>query len=190
MSDLSTASTLRSFVNRHVSEHSQRWEEFDAEWRSPCETGEPRTVDGDLWVPWSPVARQHARDFDGLANAIEAPVHPSICDYYAQYWSGNLEATSEEGELSLILLWNPDDIDRLVENLVGHVLVRLRARRAITLFFGCTDPATDLILSVRNDDGVVLAEDARGKVIREVADSLPEFLQRLETRPNPGPDFP
>lgn len=187
MTESATAGNLRAFVEKHTSEFSQRWEPFDADWRSPCETGDPITIEDEQWVPWSPVPRQHARDFDGLANAIEAEVHPSIRDYYAQYWSGNLEAASEEGELSLILLWNPDDVDRLVENLVGHVLVRLRARRALTLFFGCTDPATDLILSVRNDDGVVLAEDTRGKVIREVADSLSDFLARLEPRSNPGP---
>lgn len=190
MSESPAASALRDFVDRHTKAHPQRWEAFDPEWRSPCETDDPVKLDNDLWVPWSPVRRQHARDFDGLANAIEAEVHPSICDYYSQYWSGNLEATSEEGELSLILLWNPDDVDRLVENLIGHVLVRIRSRRALTLFFGCTDPATDLILSVRNDDGVVLAEDARGKVIREVAGSLSEFLARLETRPNPAPALP
>ncbi len=187
MIETATARNLRAFVERHTSEHPTRWEPFDPDWRSPCETGEPIEFEEERWVPWSPLVRQHARDFDGLANAIEAEVHPSIRDYYAQYWSGNLEAASEEGDLSLILLWNPDDIDRLVENLIGHVLVRLRARKALTLFFGCTDPATDLILSVRNDDGVILVEDARGKVIREVASSLAEFLERLGTRPNPGP---
>ena len=99
--------------------------EYDPQWRSPCEMGEPFAgiADGQQIVCWQPTARQYLDDFAGLENALEQPVHPSIKAYYGAFWSAHLEAKAQDGPVSLLQGWNEEDRERLVENLLGHYLV-------------------------------------------------------------------
>ena len=81
--------------------------------------------------------------------------------------------------MSLILLWNPADAERLVENLIGHALAKRRARAPFTVFFACTEPESDLFLSVDNETGEVVLEAPGAKPMRTVAPSLTVFLRGL-----------
>jgi SecY interacting protein Syd len=96
------------------------------------------------------------------------------------YWSGCLEAEAEEGHVSLILLWNPEDRDRLLENLIGNALIQKRARSPLSIFFACTAPDSNLYLAVNNTSGEVQLEQPGYKPLRTVADSLEDFLIRLK----------
>lgn len=147
---------------------------FDPEWRSECEV----RADGDTTY-WRPVPQQPAVNFAGLANALEAPIHPDISAYYGSFWSGTLEAESVEGRVSLIQLWNADDFDRLVANLIGHLLQQQRRRQAFTVFFANTDPDSELFLSIDNESGVVLLEEPGKPPLREVESDIWSFLERL-----------
>lgn len=157
---------------------------FDPEWRSPCE----RSVDDESGlVHWYPVRQEPAVDFRGLANALEAPVHPDIKAYYGSYWSGHFEAKSKEGHVSLIQLWNPEDFDRLIENLVGHLLVKQRSKQPFTVFFANTEPDAELFLSIDNQSGKVLLEEPGRAPIREVETDIASFIDRLTPLDiNPG----
>lgn len=148
--------------------------QFDPEWRSACEIEQM----GDTTY-WRPVMQEPKVSFAGLANAVEAEIHPDVVDYYASYWSGTLEASSEEGPVSLIQLWNTEDFDRLIANLVGHALNQRRSRNAFSVFFATTDPESEMFLSVHNETGVVLLEEPGKKPLREVEADLPAFLRRL-----------
>ncbi len=174
------ASELDAFVERYVQQYPQLIDPFDPQWRSPCETGDPFTVlDDERCVAWRPLRRAFADDFAGLERALETAIHPDIKSYYGRYWSGGLEATAQEGHVSLILLWNPADAERLVENLIGHALAKRRARAPFTVFFACTEPESDLFLSVDNGSGQVVLEAPGAKPIRAVAPSLTDFLRGL-----------
>lgn len=131
-------------------------------------------------MSWQPLRRQDgADDFAGLERALELSIHPDIKRYYGRYWSGGLEAEADEGHVSLLLLWNGEDADRLVENLIGHALAKRRARTPFTVFFACTEPESDLFLSVDNETGKVVLEAPGQKPLRVVAESLAQFLAVL-----------
>lgn len=160
--------------------------EYDREWPSSCERGQPfRNVEGDWRTRWEPVSRLDSEglppaDFAGLAAALEEPIHEDFCAFFSSFWSAGLELQAPDGPVSLLQLWNPQDIDRLVENLIGHVLVQRRARAPLTLFFACTDPDSDLILSLDNRSGAVLLERPGQLPLRTVASKLSDFLSQLQ----------
>ena len=162
---------------------------FDPDWRSPCEV---RTTD-DLTY-WKPVSqagqseRHDPVDFSGLANALEAEIHPDIVKFYGHYWSGTLEAESQEGRVSLIQLWNPEDFDRLIRNLIGHAMVKQRQKQPFSVFIANTEPDSELFLSIDNTTGVVLLEEPGKQPIREVEADVHAFLRRLQPKIRP-PDI-
>jgi SecY interacting protein Syd len=148
--------------------------------RSPCECGAPFASSDDVQcVSWRPLRRSFADDFAGLERALETTIHADIKAYYGRYWSAGLEAAAQEGHVSLILLWNPSDAERLVENLIGHALAKRRARAPFTVFFACTEPESDLFLSVDNASGEVVLEAPGAKPLRTLAPSLTVFLRGL-----------
>ena len=183
---MSVVESFAHFVNHHLKAWPELEMPFDPAWRSPCEISEPYTRspenqqgDSPRFIRWGPVKRSLPDDFTGLENALETDVHPDIKAYYGAWWSGNLEAEAPDGHVSLILLWNPDDADRLVENQIGHALVNRRSKSPLSFFFACTEPDSDLILTVRNDTGEVLLERPGYKPLRTVAGCLAEFIDLL-----------
>jgi SecY interacting protein Syd len=66
-----------------------------------------------------------------------------------------------------------------VENLIGHALAKRRARAPFTVFFACTEPDSELFLSVDNATGEVMLEAPGAKPLRTVAPSLTVFLRGL-----------
>jgi SecY interacting protein Syd len=174
---------LRDFIARYLTQYPTLVDAYDPDWRSPCEVVAPRRADGIDVVGWRPLERAHADDFAGLERALELTVHPDIKAYYGSFWSGGLEATAAEGHVSLILLWNPADAERLIENLLGHALAKRRARAPFTVFFACTEPDSELFLSVDNDSGAVVLEKPGARPLRTVASSLTDFLRGLAPAP-------
>lgn len=182
---IAVESALDAFVERSLERFPRLEDVYDPQWRSPCEIDEPfLDAAGERRVAWRPLRRSPgANDFAGLERALEYPIHPAVKAYYGRYWSGGLEAEAPEGHVSLLLLWSAEDADRLVENLIGHALAKSRARSPFTVFFACTEPDSDLFLSVDNDTGRVLLEAPGRKPLRTVADSLAEFLDALSPAP-------
>ncbi len=148
---------------------------YDEDWRSPAEL--ERFIDDRSC--WQPVRQDTPVDFSGLANALEQDIHPDIVEYYGSFWSGTIEAESAEGQVSLIQLWNNDDFDRLIQNLIGHALMKRRQKQPFTTFFANTEATSQLFLSVDNQTGRVLLEEPGKPPIREVEGSLTDFLNRL-----------
>jgi SecY interacting protein Syd len=156
---------------------------FDAEWLSDCQEN---VVDRDGLVGWQPVPQNEAVDFSGLEHALELEIHPDIKAFYGSFWSGSLEATSEEGHVSLIQLWNSEDFDRLIENLIGHALAKKRLRQPLTIFFANTEPDLEFFLSVDNDSGAVLLEEPGYPPKRKVENCLADFIKRLSPSLQPS----
>jgi SecY interacting protein Syd len=148
--------------------------EFDADWKSPCETYQ--SADRTFWRP---AIQTEPVDFSGLANAVGEPIHPDICAFYGSFWAGCLEATSAEGHVSLIQLWNGEDFERLVANLIGHYMAKKRINQPYTVFFANTEPDSEFFLSIDNKTGKILLEEAGKPPAREVETDIATFLNRL-----------
>ena len=156
--------------------------DFDPAWRSECEFKQVGNTSR-----WKPCKQQKPVNFSGLANAAEAEIHADILAFYGAFWSGSLQGKSTEGPVSLIQLWNHEDFERLVENLIGHLLSKQRAKLPFTVFFATTEPDSELFLSIENRSGKILLEEPGQPPIREVDPDLTSFLNRLEaTRVLPG----
>lgn len=175
--------SLDRFIELTLERYPKLWNEYDPNWRSPCEIGEPLEVEGVAAVEWRPRARQSADDFSGLENAFETDIHPSIKDYYGSYWSGGLEGTCNEGHVSLMFLWNDKDRARLIDNLIGHALAQKKSRSPLSIFFACTDSSSAYYLAVNNTTGEVQLELPGRKPIQVVESSLSTFINRLTPAP-------
>jgi len=148
----------------------------DPAWLSQCQVGEP---DAAGMIRWRPRERDTAADFSGLERALGIETHPDIKSFYGSYWSGSMELAAEEGGVTLIQVWNDDDFDRLVENILGHALAKQRVKAPLTIFIACADE-DELMLGVENETGRVVLEKPGSPPIREVSPSLAEFLDRLQ----------
>lgn len=175
-----TKSALDRLLKRYV-DHYQResgslpTQEHDPAWPSHCVVGEP---DADGMVRWRPHERDSIADFSGLERALDVEIHPDIKTFYGSYWGNAMQLEAEEGGLTLIQIWNDEDFDRLVENILGHAMAKRRIKAPLTVFIACADEG-ELILSIDNESGCVVLEEPGSPPIRQVSSSLSEFLDRL-----------
>ncbi len=152
---------------------------YDRDWLSPCYQ---KQVNEDDMCPWKPVRQTVPHDlFEGLAAALETPIHPDIKAYYTRYWSDPLPARCPDGDLDLLFVWNDDDYERLRANLIGHALLKKRKKQPLTFFFGCTAPE-DLVICIDNQTGEVVLEKTGKKPHRTLAPSMAEFILQLSPR--------
>jgi SecY interacting protein Syd len=79
----------------------------------------------------------------------------------------------------LLQVWNEQDFERLLQNLIGHALMKRRLEQPMTLFFAVTDDE-DYILSLENDTGRVMLERVGLEPQEMLADNLAQFLSSLE----------
>ncbi len=180
------ATALSEFMVHTTKSYPDLRAPFDPEWRSPCEVGEPEEGAEGPVIAWRPLPRHPdtiADDFAPLERALETEIHADIKAYYGAYWAAGLEAEAIDGHVSLLFLWNVEDIERLNENLIGHAFAKRQAKAPLTVFFACTEPDSDLFLAVDNASGTVVLEKPGYKPIREVADSLAGFLETLVPQP-------
>jgi SecY interacting protein Syd len=173
--------TLDRLLQRYIDDVRQATGElprqaYDPAWPSRCQAGEP---DETGLIHWKPVKRDSVADFSGLERALEVEIHPDIKAFYASHWGSPMDFTASEGGLTLIQIWNDDDFDRLVENILGHAMAKQRIKAPLTIFFACTDEG-EHILSVENSTGRVVLEEPGSPPIREVSPSLAAFLDRLD----------
>ncbi len=174
------------FVSQHQHEHSHLpIIDLDDEWRSPCEVfhenGEVEYTSlptGQVF--WQPVniEKEQGLSFENVESALDMTLHPDIKIYFTTLYSESLDATCEEGNLSLLFAWNKDDFQRLQENLIGHILMKQRLKQAKTVFFAVTDEE-DMIISIDNDTGSVWVERVGCEPHKKLADSLAHFISKL-----------
>lgn len=177
--------TLRRYVDhREDITGTLPTQEYDPEWPSECQIGEPGA---DGTIRWKPRERDSAADFSGLESALELEIHPDIKSFYGSYWAAAIEMQAAEGGVTLIQVWNDADFDRLVENILGHAMAKKRVKAPLTVFIACTDE-NEYMLSVDNDTGRVVLEEPGSPPSREVSPSLVEFLDRLQPIAGPSAD--
>ena len=182
------AENLDSFINAYIDlagdDKRQLLTEFDADWLSPCllfselQLTDVTTGEQMAWRPQLQPANSHLGD---LAKALEIDIHPQLETLFCRYYSHDLPATTERGDLDLLQAWNQDDFERLQKNLISHVLMKRRLKQPETLFFATTDQ-DDFIICVDVASGNVMLEQV-GKVAEEVlARDLDTFIKTLRPR--------
>lgn len=171
--------SLDSFFARYLAREEQRTGglprvAFDADWPSPAQCGEP-SADGT--VAWRPCRQQPAGSLDGLETALALSVHPDAVAFYTRYFAAHVDASYEQGALSLLFVWNTADFDLAQGNLIGHALEKRRVRQPFTVFIANIDDGR--FLSIDNDSGRVMLEVLGARKPLEVAPSLGDFMDRL-----------
>jgi SecY interacting protein Syd len=153
---------------------------YNPDWPSDCYLN---TGSAGESVKWKPALQNEPSDmFSRMEEALDERVHPDIIAYFSRFWSDPLPATCSDGDLSLIQVWNPDDMERLRSNLIGHALSKRQQKRPLTFFFACAEPDDNYFISVDNFSGEVLLELPGKPPVRRLADNLAEFLNSLEPR--------
>ena len=167
--------SLTLFMDAYMQAHPRLVVTEDMMEPSPC----TENMHTGYWRPCRQTTSISPR-FNGLETALDCPIHEDLKAYYSSFWSGSCAAESQEGYVSLLFLWNAEDTDRLLENLLGHALQQRQQKLQPTWFFACTEPDSPLFLSIDNASGAVLLETPGEPPIRSVADNLSDFLLRLK----------
>jgi len=182
----------KQYISNYQNSHNQLPTiEHDEQWVSLCEQDdidnksiEKNTTENDYdekrFVSWQPVAVTNADklSFENVESALELSLHPDIKTYFTTIYSEQLNAKTQDGELSLLFAWNKEDFQRLQENLIGHILMKRRLKQAETVFFAVTDE-DDMIISMDNDTGAVWVEQVGCKPHKKLSDSIVEFINQL-----------
>jgi len=155
--------------------------EHDSEWTSVCEVG--NGSDGEL-IQWQYVSREQPHMFENIEHALETTLHHDIISYYGAGYAGSMFVTIEQIQIQLLQIWNEDDLVRLSENMIGHLMMQQKLKLSPTVFIGCV-LNSDTMLSIDNNSGEVITEVAGNKQRTIIASSLTEFLEQATVLVNP-----
>jgi SecY interacting protein Syd len=182
MSDSSVNAALDQFIEKLIAlQPTPPAIVFNEDWPSLCYDRQANT--GDT-VTWRPARQLSSNDmFARITDALEEEVHQDVIDFYSRHWSDPLPAHCVEGDLSLIQVWNEEDLERLRSNLIGHALSKRQQKRPLTFFIACPEPDDSYFISVDNFSGEVLLEIPGKPPIRKLADNLTDFINSLTPRP-------
>jgi hypothetical protein len=147
--------------------------EYDPEWDSPCRAAEP---DLENHITWRPVAMPTPTDLRTIDRALGGPIHPDAATFYSSFFAGPVVGTHSGHAVSLMTVWNTEDLERRLHGILEHVGVQLREGLAPTIPIANTD--SDVFFSLDNDTGAVVLQDF-GRTDVVVADSLAAFLGAL-----------
>ena len=142
---------------------------------------ERRRDENHIW--WRPTVQSPLVDFKRIEAALERPIHPTIRSYFQSYWAGPLPCALNGKPVELIQLWNPEEFEQLIENIIGHFLQQQRFKQSFSFFFAIAETSSEITYTIDNVSGQVLEEvpgPSGGRTI--VASDLDEFLARLQPK--------
>ncbi|KXF81018.1 SecY-interacting protein [Enterovibrio coralii] len=162
------------FVDAWQSQHGSL-PQSDAylELASPCVAQETDDV-----VIWQPVKRQELADFSNVEEGIGIALHEDIKSFYAGQYCGDMTASLDGEHLELIQVWSDEDLPRLQENILGHLLMQKRLKQNPTVFIAATHDELDVV-SICNVSGEVIKERIGTKQRTLLADNIEQFLSKL-----------
>lgn len=185
MSDTSSFNTIldnffKRFINITESETGQLpVTDHAPDWPSSCQVGDLFLSEQMISsIHWQPVIRESNNDLSGIEHALETNLHPDLTTFFTRYWSEQIDTNFANGNLTLMFVWNEKDMQRLIENQLGHALNKIRNKQDLTFFIACTD--SDYIISVANNTGEVVLERPGYPIEKVLAPSLSSFIDELE----------
>lgn len=140
---------------------------------SPCVVSDNGNV-----VSWRPILRQPMGTLDGVEKGMELALHEDITAYYCSQYSGDMTAKWNDLTLYLLQAFNDEDIERLQQNILGHLVTQRRLKLKPTVFIAALDSESQVV-SICNLTGQVVLETL-GKEQRQVlASDVVAFLQQI-----------
>lgn len=177
-----------TFVNAYIDlagdNDRQLLTEYDADWFSPClllDEAQLADVASGEQTNWRPQLQPVSSHLGDLAKALEIEIHPQLETLFCRYYSHDLPATTDRGDLDILQAWNQDDFERLQKNLIAHVLMKRRLKQPETLFFATTDQE-DFIISIDVASGKVMLEQVGKEPKEALAEDLNSFMKTLHPR--------
>lgn len=150
--------------------------DYDPDWTSVCQQVD--TLQNDQ-IQWQPEINDNPGSFENVEYALDCKLHLSISEYYGCFWSADIEAKHPKGPLTLLQVFNPEDLETLQQNIIGHIMMKQRLKQPITVFIAVTDE-DDQMISVINDTGEVWLEYVGKEPHLKLADSIAEFIELLD----------
>lgn len=179
-----------AFVQQYIGESNQDNQgltcELDDDWPSPCvvSNDDKLTYPSQSWQPYLRASREYSAS-NGLQNieqALETSIPQALQDIFCRYFSRDLNAKAEQGNLVLLQAWNQQDFERLQKNVIAHVLMKRKLKQADTIFFALTDEE-DFLLSVLLETGEVVLEEVGKEPHKIIAPSLTDFIRTITPLP-------
>lgn len=130
-------------------------------------------------VYWKALLATAPHGLNGISRALDIQLHKDIVPFFTSQYAGDMSATLNDLHLDLVQVWSEDDLQRLQENQIGHLVTQRRLKLSPTLFLATTDSELQLV-SLCNLTGNVLLEQFGSKQREVLAESLSEFLSRLQ----------
>ncbi|MCW8930120.1 MAG: SecY-interacting protein [Gammaproteobacteria bacterium] len=153
--------------------------QYEPDWPSVCQQGEPFLTEEMInSIYWQPIQRESNNALSGLEKALDIEIHQDLKIFFSHYWSEQIDTIYQQGNLTLLFVWNQTDMDRLIENQIGHALNKIRNKQTLTFFIACTD--SDYIISLENDSGQVVLERPGYPAEKVLASNLTQFINELE----------
>jgi len=147
---------------------------FDAEWLSPCQVGE---AVGDQ-ITWKAQERMQQVDLKNIEDALEIKLHPAIEALFCSNYCDHIPCEFDGHPIELIQVWNDQDFLGLQENMIAHFMMQKRLKRPASMFIAtCSDEMQ--VISILNETGQVQLETLGKKQEAILAESLAEFLSKL-----------
>lgn len=176
---MSLTSNYSQFIQQQL-HWQQEQQQTLTTWADPASPSPAQQGDIiDNTVAWQPVLQQLPASFSNVEQALELTLHTDIKQFYATYFGAGLAAQHPRGKLQLLMVWNEDDLARLQENIIGHILMKRRLKQRETVFFASTED-DDILLSVLNSTGEVYLEHVGQEVSEKLADNLAQFFTQLQ----------
>jgi len=177
--DIETAHALTTFTTRYCDAwHAQHgtWPQSADLYGVPSPCIITTLEDSVLWQPKPFTVEQNV---NAVERAMDLVVQPAVHAYYTAQFAGDMTARFADIALTLLQTWSEDDLQRVQENLIGHLVTQKRLKLSPTLFIATLDSELDVI-SVCNLSGEVVKETIGTRNRDLLAPSLADFLTRLE----------
>ncbi|GAA5190554.1 SecY-interacting protein [Ferrimonas gelatinilytica] len=173
-------SPLSHFIQRYL----QAWQRSLGTLPA-CEQDEPGPAlqgrDEEGRALWQPVAQQPQVRFDNIEAALSLTLHPSVSAHYGQFFAGPLQFDAEFGQGELLQLWSPEELPRLQENLIGHLMMKRSLKQPATIFIGLLGEGEEMLV-LENESGSVWLEIPGQLPHQRLAESLEGLLSQLSPR--------
>ncbi|HDS9358420.1 TPA: SecY-interacting protein [Enterobacter chengduensis] len=177
--DIETANALTNFTTRYC----DAWHEKQGTWPQSAElhgVPSPCIVSSlDDSVIWQPKPFTDEQNVNAVERAMDLVVQPAVHAFYTTQFAGDMPARFAGLALTLLQTWSEDDLQRVQENLIGHLVTQKRLKLSPTLFIATLDSELDVI-SVCNLSGEVIKETIGTRNRNVLAPSLADFLTQLE----------
>lgn len=177
--DIETANALTNFTTRYC----DAWHEKQGTWPQSAELyGVPSpciisTLEDS--VIWQPKPFTDEQNVNAVERAMDLVVQAAVHAFYTTQFAGDMTACFADVEITLLQTWSEDDLQRVQENLIGHLVTQKRLKLSPTLFIATLDSELDVI-SVCNLSGEVIKETIGTRNRDVLAPSLADFLTRIE----------